>query len=112
MKKRIVMALAAVALMGGMTLSSCKKSNQDLINEYRSLSNEAVEAIQKGDMSKAQEIAEKADKLSKELEEANLTPEEQEELQKIAVENVQKVSTGMSGALDAVQDMMGDDSNE
>ncbi|MBP3298271.1 MAG: hypothetical protein J6L73_01160 [Muribaculaceae bacterium] len=80
MKKTFVLAVAALAVAGTLCLSSCKKSNADLIDEYKELCQEAVDAAKSGDAKKAEEIKEKGEKLQKELEGRDLTDEEKQEI--------------------------------
>lgn len=82
--KKIVMALACAALVLGM--AACKKSNADLIKEYKKVATEAVEAVKEGDIVKAAKLAQEGQKLEKELQEANLTDEEKAEVAQIALE--------------------------
>lgn len=91
MKKTFVMALAALAVAGTLTLSSCgKKSNADLINEYKELLDESLKAAKDGDASKAEEIQKKADALKEDMKDREFTDEEKQEVLKITVEAAQK----------------------
>ena len=48
MKKTFMLAMAAVALAGTMALTSCKKSNEDLIKEYGAAIEEVAKAQKDG----------------------------------------------------------------
>ena len=88
MKRRFLTLALAFTFMSSIALVSCSKSNQDLINDYRKLCKEAVEAQKSGDLSKIQSLTEKATKLEKELEKRELTDEEKAEMAKIALETM------------------------
>lgn len=92
MKKTFVMALAALAVAGTLTLSSCggEKSNADLINEYKELLDEGLQAAKDGDASKSEEIQKKAEALKDEMKGREFTQEEQQEVLKITAEAAKK----------------------
>lgn len=84
--KKIVMALACAALVMGM--AACKKSNADLIKEYKKVATELVEAANDRDAAKAAKVSKEFEKLKNELQEANLTEEEQMEIAQITLETL------------------------
>ena len=86
MKKKLLSLMMAAGLMCSVALSSCSKSNQDLLNDYRSVANEFVEAVKSKDEAKIKEVSEKGDKIVKELRERDLTEEEQQEFANISLE--------------------------
>lgn len=97
--KKIFLSVAVCAMMAIAT-TSCSKSTPDLLNEYRELGKEVVEATKNGDLVKIQSLAEKGEKIEKELKGRELTDEEKAELAKIETE----ISSQMSGA---ASDMLG-----
>lgn len=75
MKKiKLILSMAVVALT--LTLTSCSKSTDSLIEEYGQTLNEYVEAHVNGDTSKAEKLESKIDDLSKELDSRELTDEQ------------------------------------
>ena len=97
--KKIFLSIAVCAMMAIAT-TSCSKSTPDLLNEYRELGKEVVEATKKGDLVKIQSLAEKGEKIEKELKGRELTAEEKAELAKIEME----IANEMAGA---TSDMFG-----
>lgn len=97
--KKIFLSIAVCAMMA-ITTTSCSKSTSDLLNEYRELGKEVVEATKNGDLVKIQSLAEKGDKIEKELKGRELTAEEKAELAKIELEITSQMS-------DATSDMFG-----
>ncbi len=80
MKKTFMLAMAAVALAGTMALTSCKKSNEDLIKEYGAAIEEVAKAQKDGDAAKIESTQKDAEKTINELKERELTPEEEQQL--------------------------------
>lgn len=72
--------LAAAAITCSVALTSCSKSNSDLINELKQKTTEATEAAQNGDILKATKIAAEASEIANELSKRDLTDEEKMEL--------------------------------
>ena len=99
MKKRIVTFMMAAAVMCSVALSSCSKSNKDLLNEYRATANEFVEAVKSQDEAKIKSVSEKGDKIVKELRERDLTEEEQKEFASISIE---MLSGSIGGAMEGM----------
>lgn len=97
MKKKLVYLFAVIAIAGSSLLASCSKSNQDLIDQYRSLGNEIVEAAQAGDMDKVTKLAADGKKIADELDKRELTEEEQQEVYQISVEILQGAAGGFGG---------------
>lgn len=85
MKKKVLFLVAAMALCGSSLMVSCKKSNADVIKEYRELCDEVVEAANSGDLSKSMEVAKKAQKFEEENKDREFTPEEQQEMADISM---------------------------
>ncbi|MCH5214498.1 MAG: hypothetical protein J1E97_04835 [Muribaculaceae bacterium] len=86
MKKRFQFLFCAAAIAFSSCLISCSKSNADLIDDYKKVCTELVEATQKGDVNKIKSLAEKGDKILDELNKRELTDEEKQEVLNISVE--------------------------
>lgn len=102
MKKKALFLVASLAICGSMMLSSCKKSNADLINDYADVCKEMVEAIKDKDLGKMQKLAKEGEKIENELRERDLTPEEQKQVVELTAE-IAKESMSGSG-LDSLLD--------
>lgn len=99
MKKTTLVLFAAVLLMFGTALSSCSKSNDDLIKEYSELCEEASQAIKDGDLTKLPSIAEKGDKIEKELKNRDLTEDQKEEVARITLQLADDMGEAAADAL-------------
>ena len=98
--KKLFLTVAIVAMT---MLTSCKKSNADLIKDYDSVCKELVEATKNGDFAKVATLSEKGQKLENELRERELTDEEKSQLQEIQ----SKAASGIvSGAADGISNMI------
>lgn len=86
MKKTFLSLMMAGAILFSISLTSCKQSNQDLIDDYRNVSKEMVEAIKSQDEAKVKEISDKGSKIVDELKNRDLTEEEQKEVADITAE--------------------------
>lgn len=93
MKKKFLSLMMAVALCFSIALVSCSKSNQDLLNEYRSASKEYIEAAKAQDAGKIKSVSAKFEKIGDELKKRDLTEKEREEFVQISLEMV----TGVLG---------------
>lgn len=91
MKKKILFVVAAVAIGFSSLMASCAKSNKDVINEYRTLMNEAVAADNSGDAKKQAEVIDKLNDLEKEMRDRDFTTEEQLEILEIASSAMERV---------------------
>lgn len=92
-----------MAIVAMTMLTSCKKSNADLIKDYDSVCKELVEATKNGDFAKVATLSEKGLKLENELSERELTDEEKSQLQEIQ----SKVASGItSGAMNSVGNVL------
>lgn len=100
MKKFFMILMTAGAILLGSGLVSCSKSNQDLINDYKNVCQELVEATKDGDLTKIASLTEKGTKIEKELSERELTSEEEAELAKIAEEVANAAVSGASNMMD------------
>lgn len=98
--KKIFLSIALCAMMA-LATTSCSKSNTELLDDYRKIGTEVVEAMKAGDMSKVESLCKKGEKLEKELSERNLTAEEKAELAKIEYEIANNAT---SAATDMVND--------
>ncbi|MDE5822195.1 MAG: hypothetical protein K2H50_02400 [Paramuribaculum sp.] len=98
--KKLFLTVAIVAMT---MLTSCKKSNADLIKDYDSVCKELVEATKNGDFAKVATLSEKGQKLENELSGRELTDEEKLQFQEIQ----SKVVSGIvSGAADGISNMI------
>ena len=98
--KKLFLTVAIVTMT---MLTSCKKSNADLIKDYDSVCKELVEATKNGDFAKVATLSEKGQKLENELRERELTDEEKSQLQEIQ----SKAASGIvSGAADGISNMI------
>ena len=88
MKKKILSIIMAAGVLCSVALSSCTKSNKDLLNEYRETANEFVEAVKAQDEARIKAVSDKGDKIVKELRERDLTEEEQKEFADISLEMI------------------------
>ena len=68
------------------TLTSCKKSNEALIKDYHELGTEIVAAANEGDAEKIATLSERGQKLAKELDTREFTPEEKAQIVNITSE--------------------------
>ena len=85
-RKKVIHLVACTSLFLGFLLVSCSKSNDSLIKEYKDLCTQVEKAIKDGDITKAVSLAEKGDKIEKELSERTLTPEQQAQVLEITGE--------------------------
>lgn len=75
-----------MALLGSMTLSSCKKSNEALLDEYSNVAAEYVKAAKADDAARVKELNERLEKTGNELKERDLTESERDRFLEINVE--------------------------
>lgn len=78
--------MVAIALFGSMTLSSCKKSNEALLDEYSNVATEYVKAAKADDAARVKELNERLEKTGNELKERDLTESERDRFLEINVE--------------------------
>ena len=78
--------MVAMALLGSMTLSSCKKSNEALLDEYSNVATEYVKAAKADDAARVKELNERLEKTGNELKERDLTESERDRFLEINVE--------------------------
>lgn len=78
--------MVAIALLGSMTLSSCKKSNEALLDEYSNVAAEYVKAAKADDAARVKELNERLEKTGNELKERDLTESERDRFLEINVE--------------------------
>ena len=78
--------VVAMALLGSMTLSSCKKSNEALLDEYSNVATEYVKAAKADDAARVKELNERLEKTGNELKERDLTESERDRFLEINVE--------------------------
>lgn len=86
MSKKFFTFIFATLLVAAMSLTSCKKSNQDLIDEYRDVTTELLQAMHDNDQDKVADLSKKADKLTKELGDRELTATEKQEIVAITMD--------------------------
>lgn len=102
--------MAAALIVCSASLTSCKKSNADLIDDYRDLCKEVVEATKDGNLVKVASLAEKGQKLEAELKERDLTDDEKAELlqieQETAAEAADAAVTGTSKMMESATDAL------
>ena len=94
--KKILCLFAAIALICGVGLTSCSKSNDKLIEEYSEVCNDITKAVKDGDLVKVGVLAEKGQKIEKELNERDLTDEQKEEVAKIALKMASEAAQSAS----------------
>lgn len=106
MRKKIIYAFAAVAIMFSVALSSCGNkepkdmSNMELIEQYQKLSMEGLKAVAKGDEKKQKELEDQIGPLFDELEKRELTPEEEAKMDAVVEEQINKGMEYLQQALD------------
>lgn len=100
MKRLTIVVIAAFALLVGSALTSCSKSNDDLIKEYKELCSEVATAVKEGDAAKIQELSAKGEKLGKELSQRDLTDEQKAEILNITADYMKELSQGTMQQLD------------
>lgn len=101
--KKIFFSMAILAMTCMSLLTSCQKSNADLIKDYENLCKEIVEATEAGNLVKVATLSDKGQKLEQELSNRNLTDEEKAQLLEIQA----NVATGVvSGAAKGVGNML------
>ncbi|MDE6049642.1 MAG: VENN motif pre-toxin domain-containing protein [Paramuribaculum sp.] len=101
--KKLFLFLTILSVSCMSMLTSCQKSNADLIKEYEGVCKELVTATENGDFTKIATLAEKGQKLEKELSERDLTDEEKSQL----IEIQSTVASGViSGAADGLSNMV------
>ena len=88
-KSTAILAAAVVALSASMI--SCKKSNQAIIDEYRDITAELVEATKENDMEKINKATARLQELYNEIQKRDLTAEEKQEIVQISLEAMQNV---------------------
>lgn len=86
MKSRFLSLMFATAICGSITLSSCKKSNEALLDEYSNVATEYVKAAKADDATKVKELNERLEKTGNELKERDLTDSERDRFLEINVE--------------------------
>lgn len=75
--------LMAAVLTCCIALSSCSKSNQSLIDDYRKTSKEFIQAVQAGDEKKVEKLSDEIDKMIDELDKRDLSDKEEAEVLEI-----------------------------
>lgn len=83
MKKKFYFLIASLAIFSVLTLSSCSKSNEELISDYKVLCEKVESAIKEGNMEKVASLAKEGEKLGEELDKRELTSEEQAQVLEI-----------------------------
>lgn len=96
------MAMAVVAVTCMTLLTSCKKSNADLIKDYESVCKELVTATENGDLAKVATLSEKGMKIEKELSERELTDEEKSQLLEIQSTTAEGMVSGAANSISNV----------
>ena len=99
----------AAAVMCSVALTSCSKSNQDLINDYRKTAEEFVQAVKDKDEAKVKKLSDKGENIVKELEKRDLTESEKEEFTQISLE---MITGAMGGAFEGMDLGNSGDSDE
>lgn len=97
--------LIAASFILSLCFISCSKSNSALIDEYRSVCKEIGEATKKGDLIEVTKLAQKGEKIEKELNERDLTDEEKAEILKISTEMASDVVSGGGKMLEDLEKM-------
>lgn len=106
MKKKILPLFAVIAVVCSMMLVSCHKSNARLIEDYRDVTEKAIEVSTKGDFDKLESLCKKAVKIGEELKKRELTTEEKAEIVRIDNEALSKIS---SKAFKVINKLAGED---
>lgn len=111
--KKIFLILIVVGAFFMQGLTSCSKSNSELIDEYKTAIKEQIEASGRGDSEAARKAGEKASKISKELEGRKLTSEEKQQVIEAAAEIGETIqTTGIQMMNDAVNQVSEDGMND
>ena len=92
--KKIFFYLTIASISGMAMLTSCQKSNADLIKDYEGLCKEIVEATKAGNLVKVATLSEKGAKLEKELSERTLTDDEKAQLLELQANTATAVAGG------------------
>ncbi len=96
MKKSFVLTLAALALAGSMTLTSCASKSDKACDEICALLEDATKAAKDGDASKAKELSTEIEKLHEEYKDVEFNDEQKDKIKKATAEFA---STMMSQAI-------------
>ena len=94
MKNLFFRAFGISIFLGCAMLTSCSKSNEQLLDEYQKIGKEVVQATKDGDLLKIEKLAKKGESIEKELQSRDLTETEKEKMEEIEYE----ISVGMAGA--------------
>lgn len=110
--KKFFSILIVTAALFTQGLTSCSKSNSELIDEYKSAIKEQIEAEGNENPEAVRKASEKASKIAAELKTRTLTPEEQQQVADAASEVAETiVNTGvkmMNNAINQASDEMND----
>lgn len=107
MKKRFFyLIIASISCMA--MLTSCQKSNADLIKDYEGLCKEIVEATKAGNLVKVATLSEKGAKLEKELSKRTLTDDEKAQLLELQANTATAVAGGAAEGFGNIVDSAAD----
>ena len=84
----------AVAFTLCVALTSCSKSNQDLIDQYRKASVELVEAAKAGDTDKVEKVQKEIEGIANDLDKRELSEQEEEEILEITSNMISAAFSG------------------
>lgn len=106
MKAKFYFLIASFAIFSVAVFSSCSKSNEALISDYKSLCEKVESAIKNGDMEKVASLAQEGQKLGEELDKRELTSEEQAQVLEITSNMTSAVAASMQNNLQGLSSDM------
>ena len=117
MKKNFLRFLGMLVL--ALCITSCSKSNGDLIKEYSEVCEELADAYNEKDVNKIASLSEKGEKLLTEIEQRDLTDEEKAEVALLTLKlgssikgDLQQLMIGETGGLSGSDSGMDNDDND
>lgn len=96
MKTKFYFLFASLAIFSVAVFSSCTKSNEELISDYKSLCEKVEKAVKNGDMEKVASLAQEGQKLGEELDKRELTSEEQAQV----IEITSNMTSAVAGTIE------------
>lgn len=93
MKKHILILMVGLGFMLFALLSSCNKSNEDLIKDYEKICTEMATAVKNHDHAKVLSLQEKGGKLEEELNKRELSEEEIMKVKKLQTQLVLEMNS-------------------
>lgn len=104
--KKINYLLTVATVILSTALFSCSKSNDALIEEYQQVCTDINTALKNGEMTKVATLAEKGEKIGKELDERELTDEQKAKVLEITADLMeQSTSSVMNSAQQSAEEL-------